>query len=487
MRLSSKTIKPFLGNGIIHFIGVGGIGMSGICEILHNLGYNVQGSDSANNANVQRLKSLGIKVIIGQKEENVEDVEVIVKSSAIKDTNPEIIAGKERHIPIIQRAEMLAEIMRLKLSVAVAGTHGKTTTTSMVTSMFDAANLDPTVINGGIINRYGTNAHLGEGDWLIAEADESDGTFLKLPATVGIITNIDPEHMEHYGTFDVLKKSFRNFIENLPFYGFGVLCKDHPEVSALATTIKDRKVITYGIETQADVRAENIRIEKGSSTYDVEISDKVKGGARKIKNIHLPMPGQHNVLNSLAAISVAAELEFDNKTILNGFSKFQGIKRRFTKTGEYNGITIIDDYGHHPKEIAVTLKTAQDTVKDTKGNVIAVVQPHRYSRVKDLFSDFCSCFAFADEVIVSDIYEAGETPIEGIDRDALVDGIRKSGHKNVVPLKSKDELPKIIKRDAKSGDVVVCLGAGSISLWANELPGQLKELKPESNGEAISA
>ncbi|MDA0781761.1 MAG: UDP-N-acetylmuramate--L-alanine ligase [Rickettsiales bacterium] len=487
MRLSSKTIKPFLGNGIIHFIGVGGIGMSGICEILHNLGYNVQGSDSANNSNVQRLKSLGIKVIVGQKEENVEDAEVIVKSSAIKDTNPEIIAGRERRIPIIQRAEMLAEIMRLKLSVAVAGTHGKTTTTSMVTSMFDAANLDPTVINGGIINRYGTNAHLGDGDWLIAEADESDGTFLKLPATVGIITNIDPEHMEHYGTFDVLKKSFRNFIENLPFYGFGVLCKDHPEVSALATTIKDRKVITYGIETQADVRAENIRIEKGGSTYDVEISDKLKGGSRKIKNIHLPMPGQHNVLNSLAAISVAAELEFDNKTILNGFSKFQGIKRRFTKTGEYNGITIIDDYGHHPKEIAVTLKTAQDTVKDTKGNVIAVVQPHRYSRVKDLFSDFCSCFAFADEVIVSDIYEAGETPIEGINRDSLVDGIRKSGHKNVVALESKDELPQIIKRDAKSGDVVVCLGAGSISLWANELPGQLKELKPESNGAAISA
>lgn len=474
MKMSNKSIKPFLGNGIIHFIGVGGIGMSGICEILHNLGYNVQGSDSANNANVQRLQSLGIKVIVGQKEDNIENVEVLVKSSAIKDTNPEILAGKNKGIPIIQRAEMLAEIMRLKISVAVAGTHGKTTTTSMVTSMFDSANLDPTVINGGIINRYGTNAHLGEGEWLIAEADESDGTFLKLPATVGIITNIDPEHMEHYGSFDALKKAFRDFIENLPFYGFGVLCKDHPEVSALASTIKDRKVITYGIDSQADVKAENIRIENGGSTYDIEISEKVKGGARTIKNIHLPMPGRHNVLNSLAAISVAAELEFDKKVILNGFGKFQGIKRRFTKTGEVDGITIIDDYGHHPKEIAVTLQTAKDTVKDTKGNVIAVVQPHRYSRVKDLFNDFCSCFADADEVIVADIYEAGESPIDGISKDSLVDGIKKTGHKGVSGLASKDDLPERIKKIAKSGDVVVFLGAGNITLWANELPKQLK-------------
>ena len=472
--MSNKTIKPFLGNGIIHFIGVGGIGMSGICEILHNLGYNVQGSDSANNANVKRLQSLGIKVIVGQKEENIDNVEVIVKSSAIKDTNPEILAGKNKSIPIIQRAEMLAEIMRLKISVAVAGTHGKTTTTSMVTSVFDSANLDPTVINGGIINRYGTNAHLGEGEWLIAEADESDGTFLKLPATVGIITNIDPEHMEHYGSFEALKKAFRDFIENLPFYGFGVLCKDHPEVSALASNIKDRKVITYGIDSQADVKAENIRIENGGSTYDIEISDKVKGGARTLKNIHLPMPGRHNVLNSLAAISVAAELEFDKKVILNGFNKFQGIKRRFTKTGEVDGITIIDDYGHHPKEIAVTLQTAKDTVKETKGSVIAVVQPHRYSRVKDLFNDFCSCFADADEVIVADIYEAGESPIDGISKDSLVDGIKKTGHKSVSGLASKDDLPEKIKKIAKSGDVVVFLGAGNITLWANELPKQLK-------------
>lgn len=474
MKMSNKEIKPFLGNGIIHFIGVGGIGMSGICEILHNLGYKVQGSDSATNYNVQRLESLGIKVTIGQKEENIENAEVIVKSSAIKDSNPEIMAGKNKGIPIIQRADMLAEIMRLKTSIAIAGTHGKTTTTTMVTCMFDAANLDPTVINGGIINHYGTNAHLGQGDWLIAEADESDGTFLKLPATVAIITNIDPEHMEHYGTFDNLKKAFRDFIENLPFYGFGVLCNDHLVVSELAKTIKDRKVITYAIESEADVSATNIRIENGGSTYDVEISDKVKGGARSIKNIHLPMPGQHNVLNSLAAISVVAELELDSNVILNGFSKFKGVKRRFTKTGEVGGITIIDDYGHHPKEIEVTLRTAKGTLKSASQSVIAVVQPHRYSRVNDLFNEFCQCFSDADTVIVTDIYEAGESPIEGVNKESLIEGIKKTGHNNVLPLASKDELPVLINKIAKSGDIVVCLGAGSISAWANELPKQLK-------------
>lgn len=473
MKMSNKQVKPFLGNGIIHFIGVGGIGMSGICEILHNLGYKVQGSDSATNYNVQRLESLGIKVTIGQKEENIDNAELIVKSSAIKNSNPEIVAGKNKNIPIIQRAEMLAEIMRLKTSVAVAGTHGKTTTTTMVTCMFDAANLDPTVINGGIINHYGTNAHLGQGDWLIAEADESDGTFLKLPATVAIITNIDPEHMEHYGSFDNLKKAFKDFIENLPFYGFGVLCNDHPVVSELARTIKERKIITYAIDSEADVVAKNIRAENGGSTYDVEISEKLKGGARSIKNINLPMPGKHNVLNSLAAISVMAELELGNDVILNGFSKFKGVKRRFTKTGEVGGITIIDDYGHHPKEIEVTLRTAKGTLTSQNQRVIAVVQPHRYSRVNDLFNEFCTCFSDADIVIVTDIYEAGESPIEGINKESLIAGIKKAGHQNVLALQSKDELPSLIKNVAKSGDIVVCLGAGSISAWANDLPKQL--------------
>lgn len=473
---TAKAPQPLpLDVGTLHFIGIGGIGMSGIAEILHNLGYKVQGSDASSNANVQRLGDMGIRVMIGQKEENVGDAAVVVKSSAIKNTNPEIVGARKKNIPIIKRAEMLAELMRMKTSVAIAGTHGKTTTTTMVTALFAAADMDPTVINGGIINAYGTNAHLGSGPWLVAEADESDGTFLKLPATVGIITNIDPEHMEHYGTFEVLKESFRTYIENLPFYGFGVLCKDHPEVSALASTIHDRKVLTYGIDSEADVKAFNIRSEPSGSTYDVAISSRLKSGERVLKDIRLSMPGRHNVLNSLAAIAVAAELNFDDKAIYKGFAGFQGVKRRFTKTGEVDGVTIIDDYGHHPKEIAVTLQTARDTVKATKGNVIAVVQPHRYSRVNDLFQDFCSCYDNADTVIITDIYEAGESPIEGITRDTLVDGTRKAGHKDVRPLASQEALPGMIREIAKSGDIVVCLGAGSISAWANALPGQLEK------------
>jgi UDP-N-acetylmuramate--alanine ligase len=459
--------------GTIHFIGIGGIGMSGIAEILHNLGYKVQGSDAASNYNVKRLEELGITVKIGQSGDNIGNASVVVKSSAIKDNNPEIIQAKKNNIPIIQRAEMLAELMRLKTSVAVAGTHGKTTTTTMVTAMFEAAKLDPTVVNGGIINAYGTNAHLGSGDWLIAEADESDGTFLKLPATVGIITNIDPEHLDHYGSFGAIKDAFRTFIEDLPFYGFGVLCKDHPEVSALASSINNRKVITYGIDSEADVKAFNIRTTTTGSTYDVQISSHLKCGEKTIKNINLPMPGRHNVLNSLAAISVAMELKFDDSAILNGFASFQGVKRRFTQTGIVNGITIIDDYGHHPKEISVTLKAARDT---TKGDIIAVVQPHRYSRVNDLFADFCNCFDNADKVVVADIYEAGEKPIAGITRDALVEGIKKAGHKDVTALKSAEELPALINKIAKAGDIVVCLGAGSITYWANSLPQDIENL-----------
>jgi len=463
--------------GIIHFIGIGGIGMSGIAEILHNLGYKVQGSDSSDNANVKRLRDMGVKIIIGQNAENIDNAAVVVKSSAITDTNPEIVAARDKKTPVIKRAEMLAEIMRLKKSIAVAGTHGKTTTTSLITNMFASCDMDPTVVNGGIINSYGTNAHLGDGEWLIAEADESDGTFLKLPATIGIITNIDPEHMEHYGSFDNLKKAFRDFIENLPFYGFGVLCKDHPEVSALASIITDRRIITYAIDSEADVKASNIRIDTEGSKYDVTISDNVKGGARKLSGIELPMPGQHNVSNSLAAISVAAELGFSDAQILKGFSSFKGVKRRFTKTGESNGVTIIDDYGHHPKEISVTLKTARTAVSKSKGNVIAVIQPHRYSRVHDLFDAFCNCLVDADKVIVTNIYEAGEKPIEGINRDSLIKGIKATGHKDVYALESEEELPKLVKQLAKSGDIVVCLGAGSISLWANELPSKLDNLK----------
>ncbi len=474
-----KTQKQFsLDVGIIHFIGIGGIGMSGIAEILHNLGYKVQGSDAAGSYVTEHLIAIGIKVIIGQAEQNIEGAAVIVKSSAVKDSNPEIIAARKNNIPIIKRAEMLAELMRLKTCVAVAGTHGKTTTTTMVTSVFDAAKLDPTVINGGIINFYGSNAHLGSGDWLIAEADESDGTFLKLPAAIAIITNIDPEHLENYnGSFDVLRKAFRDFIENIPFYGFGVLCIDHAEVRDLWKKVTDRKLITYGIDSvDANIKAENISAEPGGSKYDVRISGISPDKDRVIQNVYLSMPGIHNVLNSLAAISIAVELGFSDEEICNAFYNFKGIKRRFTKTGEVNGIKIIDDYGHHPKEVAATLKTAKQVVPTGKGKVIAVLQPHRFTRVRDLFEDFCTCFDDADIVIVSDIYKAGEEPIEGINRDNLIAGIKKAGKAEVYPLLSPGNLARIIKDLARPGDIVVCLGAGDITKWAATLPADLENL-----------
>lgn len=474
---SSERSMP-LDIGTLHFVGIGGIGMSGIAEILHNLGYTVKGSDSSKNANVDRLRNLGIEVNIGQKAENVDNVAVVVRSSAVQDNNPEIAAARKQRIPVIQRAEMLAELMRLKTSVAVAGTHGKTTTTSLTTALFEAEGLDPTVVNGGIINAYGTNARLGGGRWLVAEADESDGSFLKLPATVGIITNIDPEHMEHYGSFDNLRTAFRQFIERLPFYGFAVLCKDHPEVDALIGKIADRKVISYGIESDADIRGENIYTkEDGSgSTYDVRISDRLNGGKRVLKGVTLAMPGMHNVLNSLASIAVAVELGFRDESIIKGLGNFQGVKRRFTKTGEVGGVTIIDDYGHHPKEIAVTLRTARTVVQKKGGKVIAVVQPHRYSRVRDLFDEFSRCFADADIVIVADIYEAGETPIEGINRDSLIAAIRKNGHADVRSLNAAEELPALVKNIARPNDLVVCLGAGTVSQWANALPEELEKI-----------
>ena len=465
--------------GVIHFSGIGGIGMSGIAEILFNLGYKVQGSDASQNANVERLSNMGIPVHIGQKAENITpDIAVVVKSSAVKDTNPEIQSAREQKIPVIMRAEMLAEIMRLKASVAVAGTHGKTTTTSITTALFDAAGLDPTVINGGIINTYNTNAFLGQGDWLVAEADESDGSFLKLPATVGIITNIDPEHMEHYGSVENLHNAFYTFIYNLPFYGFAVLCKDHPVVAKLAERVTDRKIITYSMHSDetADVVACDIKKAPEGSTFNIKISDRLTGGARMIKNIFLPMPGEHNISNTLAAIGVGVELGFTDAQIRNGLRQFNGVKRRFTKTGEVGGVTIIDDYGHHPKEIGVTLKTAREVVgKDKK--VIAVVQPHRYSRVRDFFDSYCTCVNDANDVVVTDIYAAGEDPIEGINKEAMSAGMIKEGKakENVHLISSEEELPALIKKITSSGDIVVCLGAGTISLWANRLPEALKK------------
>ncbi len=460
--------------GVLHFVGIGGIGMSGIAEILHNLGYTVSGSDIAANANVERLRGLGITIHIGHKEENVDGVAVVVKSTAVPWTNPEITAARAQNIPVVRRSEMLAELTRLKATIAVAGTHGKTTTTSLVGMLFESAGMGPTVINGGIINAYGTNAHLGDGEWLIAEADESDGTFIKIPATIGVITNIDPEHLDFYGSFDALRAAFRTFLENLPFYGLAVLCHDHSEVRTLAEEIKDRRVLTYGIDGGADVQAVNIRHDVTGSTFDVQLSERVMGEEKTLTDIFLPIPGVHNVQNSLAALAIGLELKFPENTLVEGFQAFSGVKRRFTKAGEVEGITIIDDYGHHPTEVAASLATARAVVQG-KGRVIAVLQPHRYTRLEALFDQFCTCFSDADSVIISPVYAAGEDPIERVNEHVLVDMLNKNGA-DAHTLADEEQLPNMIQEFAQPGDLVICLGAGSITQWANALPEQLTAL-----------
>ena len=460
--------------GTIHFVGIGGIGMSGIAEVMHNLGYAVQGSDIAQNANVDRLRTLGIRVEVGHRAENLGDARVVVISSAVKADNPEVAAARKAMMPVVRRAEMLAELMRLKWAIAVGGTHGKTTTTSLIASVLDAASLDPTVINGGIINAYGTNARLGEGDWMVVEADESDGTFIRLPATIAVVTNIDPEHLDFYGDFDALKAAFRTFVDSIPFYGFATLCIDHPEVQALIPHLSDRKIITYGLGPVANVRGENVTLDISGANFDVAISDRITGGERRIENIQVPMFGHHNVLNALAAIAVGVELGVDDDTIRDGLAKFTGVKRRFTKTGEVDGITVIDDYGHHPVEISAVLKAARSAAP---GRVIAVVQPHRYSRLAALFEDFCTCFNDADHVVVADVYPAGEAPIEGMDRDGLINGLHAHGHSQVTALLSPKHLAAVIDDIAQPGDLVVCLGAGNITAWAQALPGDLAKIR----------
>ena len=467
--------------GTLHFVGIGGIGMSGIAEILHNLGYAVQGSDVAENANVQRLRAMGIPVTIGHRNENLGDCSAVVVSSAIARDNPEVEAARQRFIPVVRRAEMLAELMRLKWSVAVGGTHGKTTTTSLVAHLLDTAGFDPTVINGGIINAYGTNARTGAGDWMVVEADESDGTFVKLPATIAIVTNMDPEHMEHYGSFDDLRAAFATFVENVPFYGFGVLCLDHPEVQTLIPQVRDRRLLTYGFNRQSDVQATDTTAATDGMRFTATIGERVRGGAMELDQLHLPMFGRHNVQNALAAIAVARELDIAPAHIRRGLSSFQGVKRRFTVTGTTGGVTVVDDYGHHPVEIAAVLAAARDIAR---GRVIAVVQPHRFSRLHDLFEDFCTCFNDADCVIVSDVYSAGETPIAGADRDSLADGIRTRGHRDVRALQTADDLPALIARLTGAGDLVICLGAGSITQWAQSLPGALANFAARRNGNA---
>jgi len=469
MRLSQEV-------GPIHFIGIGGIGMSGIAEVMHNLGFTVQGSDLSQNANVDRLRALGISIVIGHEAENIENASVIVASSAVKSDNPEVVAARARFLPVVRRAEMLAELMRLKSSVAVGGTHGKTTTTSMVAAMFDTANLDPTVINGGIINAYGTNARLGEGEWMVVEADESDGTFVKLPAEIAIVTNIDPEHLDHYGDFDALRDAFYDFVVNVPFYGFAVMCIDHPEVQALIGRIEDRRIVTYGESPQAEVRMVDLRFENGDCLYDVVITDRMSDTTREITGLKLPMPGRHNALNSLAAVAVAEQLKFSDDVIRTALANFAGVKRRFTKTGVWNDIIIFDDYGHHPVEIAAVLSATRDVAKN---RVIAVMQPHRYTRLESLFDDFCSCFNDADVVIIAPVYEAGEQPIEGFDRDSLVEGLTARGHRQAMALPEPAALAKMIAEIAEPGDVVVCLGAGTITYWAHALPQELAALEQE--------
>jgi UDP-N-acetylmuramate--alanine ligase len=460
--------------GTLHFVGIGGIGMSGIAEVLHNLGYAVQGSDVADNYNVQRLKKLGIKIEIGHTAENLGDASVLVVSSAIKPDNPELLAARAGLLPVVRRAEMLGELMRLKWSIAVAGTHGKTTTTSLVAAVLEGANFDPTVINGGIVNAYGTNARMGTGDWMVVEADESDGTFVKLPATIGIVTNIDPEHLDHFGSFDGVKAAFERFIENIPFYGFAALCIDHPEVQAMIPRVSDRRIVTYGFSPQADVRAVNIQPGADDSVFDVTISERL-ADPRTIQGVRLAMLGMHNVQNACAAIAVANEMGVDDAAIKGALSKFQGVKRRFTKTGSWNGVTIVDDYGHHPVEIQAVLKASRQALRASPGSrVIAVVQPHRYTRLMSLFEDFCTCFNDADMVVVADVYAAGETPIDGINKDALVEGLQAHGHRQVMALSSPEALPDLVREHAKSGDLVVCLGAGNITAWANSLPAQLE-------------
>jgi UDP-N-acetylmuramate--alanine ligase len=460
--------------GPIHFVGIGGIGMSGIAEVLANLGYRVQGSDAADSGNVKRLRDLGIAVTIGHHAENLGEAAVVVVSTAIRRDNPELVAAREKRIPVVRRAEMLAELMRLKQCVAIAGTHGKTTTTSLVATLLDAGGFDPTVINGGIINAYGTNARRGEGDWMVVEADESDGTFLKLPADIAIITNIDPEHLDHFETFDAIKVAFRALVENLPFYGFAIMCLDHPTVQELVGKIEDRRVVTYGENPQADFRLMDVDLQGGQSRFRVAVRDRKGGREFLIEELLMPMPGHHNALNATAAIAVAYELNMSPQAIRAALRGFGGVKRRFTRTGEWNGAQFFDDYGHHPVEIAAVLKAARAS---TKNQVIAVVQPHRYTRLRSLFDHFATCFNDADAVIVADVYAAGETPIDGIDRDHLVTAIKAHGHRQVLSLEAPDKLAALVHGLAKPGDYVVCLGAGSITQWAYALPGELARME----------
>ncbi len=456
--------------GPIHFVGIGGIGMSGIAEVLLNLGYRVQGSDLKKSKITDRLAAMGAEIFEGQRASNLKNAEVIVISSAIKKGNPELEEARKKKLPVVRRAEMLAELMRLRSNIAVAGTHGKTTTTTLVAELLVKGGIDPTVVNGGVIHAYGSNARVGQGEWMVVEADESDGTFNRLPATIAIVTNIDPEHMEHWGSIENLRKGFLDFVSNIPFYGLAVMCTDHPEVQALVGKVTDRRVVTFGFNAQADVRAVGLTYKAGVAHFDIELNaeDKV------IKGCTLPMPGDHNVSNALAAVAVARHVGMNSTEIREALASFGGVNRRFTRVGEVGGVTIIDDYGHHPVEIAAVLKAARQAVADTPGaRVIAVHQPHRYTRLHSLFEDFCGCFNEADIVGIAEVYAAGEDPIPGATREDLVKGLIAHGHRHALPIIAEEDLARLVKAEARPGDIVVCLGAGTISAWANALPEKL--------------
>jgi len=473
MIATAPTRVPF-DIGAIHFIGIGGIGMSGIAEIMRNLGYRVQGSDAVDSANVKRLRAIGIPIALGHHADNLGEAVVVVYSSAVKPGNAEFDAARARKLPLVRRAEMLAEIMRLKNCVAVAGTNGKTTTTTLIAALLDAGGLDPTVVNGGIINAYGTNVRLGAGEWVVVEADESDGTFLRLPATIAIVTNIDPDHLDYYGSFDRMRDAFQRFVENVPFYGFAVLCLDHPEVQAMVGRIEDRRLVTYGFNPQADVRASNVTYTQGSSHFDVNILDRAAGRVRSVPNVSLPMPGEHNVQNALAAIAVAQALGIGAATLRDALAGFAGVKRRFSRVGEWNGAVIIDDYAHNPFKIAAALKAARQAYS---GPIVAIVQPHRYSRLRDTFEQFSTCLHEADTAIVVPVYAAGEQPISGFDRDSYAASLRAHGHRHVLVAEGASDLPALVAELARPGGAILCLGAGSITQWAAGLEAALNHLE----------
>ena len=465
--MKKNSMKPFSKDiGVIHFIGIGGIGMSGIAEILCNLGYKISGSDINKSSNVNRLIEMGIKVHIGQRAENIKNVSIIVISSAIPEDNVELVAGALNKIPIVRRADMLAELMRFKKSISVGGSHGKTTTTSFISSLLEGANLDPTVVNGGIIEAYGTNARLGKSDWMIVEADESDGTFIKLPSTYVVITNIDREHIDFYKTFDNLNRAFRNFVENIPFYGVAFVCIDSPDTENLCKDIKYRKLITYGFNRKSDLMISNVKVKNYLTYFDITINKSNLSKKKFIKNIAIPIPGDHNIRNACASIAVALELDIKEKTIKDVLLNFRGVERRFSFVGSVNNIKIIDDYAHHPTEIKNTLKAARLLCN---GKLIVVFEPHRYSRIIDLYDEFINSFFDADILFVTKIYSAGEKQITDINEKIIAKSIQKMGHKNVKCFKDEKCMEVELSEVSSSNDFIIFLGAGSISKKARSM------------------